>query len=88
MASEDRAGRAIRLPLLLDPQPEGGFTVTSPLVPELITEGDTLDEVMTNVLEAWQVVLDIYHDDGRSLPAELYVDDVGGPITLDALIRA
>ena len=67
MAAKDHSGRALRLPLVLEPQPEGGYTVTSPLVPELITEGDTLDEVMANVLEAWQVVLDIYHDDGRQL---------------------
>lgn len=88
MATEDHAGRAIRLPLVLELQPEGGFTVTSPLVPELITEGDSLEEVMANVLEAWQVVLDIYRDDGRPLPAELYVDGSKGPITLDALVPA
>ena len=33
-----------KLPLVFSPQPEGGFTVTSPVLPELITEGDTLDE--------------------------------------------
>ena len=33
-----------RLPLVFTPQPEGGFTVTSPVLPELITEGDTLEE--------------------------------------------
>ena len=26
-----------KIPLLLTPQPEGGFTVTSPLLPELVT---------------------------------------------------
>ena len=30
-----------RVPLVLTPQPEGGYTVTSPLFPELITEGDS-----------------------------------------------
>ena len=88
MAAKDHSGRALRLPLVLEPQPEGGYTVTSPLVPELITEGDTLDEVMANVLEAWQVVLDIYRDDGRQLPEELYVDGSSGPITLDAIVTA
>ena len=32
-----------RIPLVLEPQPEGGYTVTSPLLPELITEGLTVD---------------------------------------------
>ena len=27
-----------KLPLVLEPQPEGGYTVTCPLLPELITE--------------------------------------------------
>ena len=33
-----------RIPLVFTPQPEGGYTVTSPALPELITEGDTLEE--------------------------------------------
>ena len=35
-----------KIPLLLTPQPEGGFTVTSPLLPELVTEGESIDEVL------------------------------------------
>ncbi|MGZ3390447.1 MAG: type II toxin-antitoxin system HicB family antitoxin, partial [Isosphaeraceae bacterium] len=31
-----------KLPLVFEPQPEGGFTVTSPLLPELVTEGETI----------------------------------------------
>jgi hypothetical protein len=37
-----------KIPLLLSPQPEGGFAVTSPLLPELVSEGDTLDEALAN----------------------------------------
>ena len=33
-----------RVPLVFTPQPEGGYTVTSPVLPELLTEGDTLEE--------------------------------------------
>lgn len=54
-----------RIPLLLEPQPEGGYTVTSPLLPELITEGDTLSEAMANAEDALAVVLEIYEDEGR-----------------------
>ena len=28
-----------KIPLVLTPQVEGGYTVTSPLLPELVTEG-------------------------------------------------
>lgn len=30
--------------ITLTPQPEGGYTVTSPDVPELVTEGETVAE--------------------------------------------
>jgi antitoxin HicB len=33
--------RLYRIPLILAPQPEGRYTVASPLFPELITEADT-----------------------------------------------
>ena len=35
-----------KIPLILSPQPEGGYTVTSPLLPELVTEGDTAEEAL------------------------------------------
>ena len=33
-----------KVPPTMPPQPEGGYTVTSPLLPELITEGDTIGD--------------------------------------------
>ena len=56
-----------KIPLILTPQPEGGYTVTSPLLPELITEGDSLDEALENVKDALVAVIEIYQDLGRSL---------------------
>lgn len=46
-----------KVPLVLTEQPEGGFTVTSPVLPELITEGDTLEEAVNNVNDALTAVL-------------------------------
>jgi len=40
-----------KIPLVLTPQSGGGFTVTSPLLPELITEGDTVEDALANVRE-------------------------------------
>ena len=53
-----------RIPLILEPQPEGGYTVTSPLLPELITEGDTIAECLANAEDAFAVVVEIYEDRG------------------------
>lgn len=38
--------------LLITKEPEGGYIVTSPNIPELITEGDTLNEALDNVKDA------------------------------------
>jgi antitoxin HicB len=57
-----------KIPLILTPQPEGGYTVTSPLLPELIKEGDSLEEALENVKDALSAVIEIYEDLGKSLP--------------------
>ena len=61
-----------KIPLVLTRQPEGGYTVTSPLLPELLTEGDTIDEALMHVQDAVQVVGELYEDLGKSLPPNLW----------------
>ncbi|MCZ6491053.1 MAG: type II toxin-antitoxin system HicB family antitoxin, partial [Acidobacteria bacterium] len=51
-----------KVPLVLTAQPEGGYTVTSPALPELVTEGDTLEEAVNNVRDALAAVIEIYED--------------------------
>ena len=41
-----------KVSLILTPQAEGGYTVTSPLLPELVTEGDSVAEALDNVKDA------------------------------------
>ena len=57
-----------KVPLLLTPHAEGGYTVPSPLLPELVTEGDSLSEALDNVKDALAAVVEIYQDLGRQLP--------------------
>ncbi len=59
-----------KIPLLFTPQVEGGYTVTSPLLPELVTEGDSLDEALENVKGAFAAVLELYQGMGHSLPKQ------------------
>ncbi len=77
-----------KLPLVLSPQPEGGFTVTSPLLPELITEGDTVSEALANVQDALAAVIETYQDLGRPLPASSQLLDENSPVWLETLIVA
>lgn len=58
----------LKVPLVFTPQPEGGYTITCPLVPELITEADTAEEAMGNVRDALQAALEIYEDLGKPWP--------------------
>ena len=55
-----------KIPLVLTPQAEGGYTVTSPLLPELVTEGDPAVEALENVKDAFAAVLELYQESGRS----------------------
>ena len=64
-----------KIPLLLTPQPEGGYTVTSPLLPEFVTEGDSLNEALENVQDALTAVIELYQDMGRSLPENTHIPD-------------
>ena len=41
-----------KISLLLTSQAEGGYTVTSPLLPDLVTEGDSMSEALENVKDA------------------------------------
>ncbi len=75
-----------RIPLILDPQPEGGYTVTSPLLPELITEGDTVSEALANAEDAFAAVKEIYEDRGHALPDSIYVDQTNGPVSVEAIV--
>ena len=77
-----------KVPLVLSPQPGGGYTVTSPVVPELVTEGDTADEALANARDALAAVVEPYEDLGRSLPAGLKIGDDEGPVWLETLFAA
>ena len=76
-----------RIPLVFTPQPEGGFTVTSPVLPELVTEGDTLEEAYGNVSDALASVIELYADQGRELPATITLPDAQ-IVWSDALVVA
>lgn len=76
-----------KIPLILEPQDAGGYTVTSPLLPELVTEGDTVEEVLANVQDALSAVVEAYQDLGRPLPPGLMAD-ANGPVWIETLIAA
>lgn len=84
----DAVSQVYRVPLVLTPQPEGGFTVTSPALPGLVTEGDSLDDALENVEDALRATLELYEDTGRPVPQGLLQDPDAGEIQFDPLLPA
>lgn len=75
-----------KLPLVFEPQPEGGFTVTCPFLPELITEGDSIKEALDNAEDALTAVIEAYADLGRPLPTALQPMPTIAPMWLETAI--
>ena len=47
------------------PEPEGGFTVTCPKLPSVVTSGEILEEAQANAREAIELCLEVMREDGR-----------------------
>jgi antitoxin HicB len=74
---------AIRLRLALD-EPSGVYTVTSPDVPGLVTEGSTPEEIVHNVQEALEGLFEVWAERGMEIPQALR--QPASPKTIDALV--
>ncbi len=55
---------------VFEPAPEGGFTVTVPALPGLVTEGDTIEEARAMVKDAIRGYLESLVKHGEEIPAE------------------
>ena len=73
-------------PLALESQPEGGYTVTCPLMSELITERDLVQEPLANVNDALLDSNENLTDMGRPLPPVLHLTGDDTPIWLETAI--
>jgi antitoxin HicB len=56
--------------VVLEPQPEGGFTVSVPALPEVVTEGDTEAEAMAMAEDAIRAVLAYRHNHGLPITVD------------------
>lgn len=56
--------------VVLEPQEEGGFTVLVPALPEVVTEGVSEEEALTNAEEAIRAILAYRRDHGIAIPAD------------------
>jgi predicted RNase H-like HicB family nuclease len=54
--------------ILLQPEPEGGFTVTVPSLPGCITYGETLEEAHAMAREAIELCIEVLQERGEEIP--------------------
>jgi len=57
-----------RYTLLFEPAEEGGYVVTCPVLPGLVTEGDTLEEARAMAVDAIRGYIESLAKDGLPLP--------------------
>ena len=71
------------LTAVFEPAPEGGFTCTFEELPEVFSEGETLDEARANLFDALGLVLAYHRDQAQQ-------QTPGGPVVREkfALQRA
>ena len=56
--------------LLFEPAEEGGYVVTAPALPGLVTEGDTLEEAREMARDAIRGYLESLRKDGQPIPRD------------------
>jgi predicted RNase H-like HicB family nuclease len=53
----------MNLKVVLEPSEEGGYTVYVPSLPGCISEGETIEEALTNIKEAIELYLEPVEDE-------------------------
>ena len=61
--------------VILEPNELGGYTVTAPLLPGCISEGDTREEALVNIKEAIELYIESLQADGEPVPTEEAVEE-------------
>ncbi|MCA1602608.1 MAG: type II toxin-antitoxin system HicB family antitoxin [Acidobacteria bacterium] len=56
--------------VVFEPAEEGGYTVTCPALPGLVTEGDTLEASRAMAVDAIRCYLESMEKDGLPIPSE------------------
>lgn len=56
--------------VLFEPAEEGGYVVTCPALPGLVSEGDTLEEARENAVDAIRGYIESLRKDGLPVPPD------------------
>jgi antitoxin HicB len=64
------AVRECNFTVFFEPAPEGGYVVTCPALPGLVTEGDSLAEARRMARDAIRAYLESLRKDGEPIPSD------------------
>ena len=70
MRKENVQTREYSYTVLFEPAQEGGYTVTVPALPGVVTEGDTLEEARAMAKDAIRCYLESLHKDRLPIPVD------------------
>lgn len=62
--------RTLTYRILLTEEPEGGFTVTVPMLPGCVTFGDTIEKARKKAVEAIELYIESLLAHGEEIPTE------------------
>ena len=81
---ETLASKQYSYTVLFEPAEEGGYIVTCPALPGVVTEGDTLEEARAMAKDAIRCYLESLAKDGEPIPEdkELKLDPVKEKVTV------
>ena len=75
-----------KLPLVLEPQPEGGYVVTCPLLPELISEGESMQSALQNANDALAALVEALKDLKGPLSPALQAIKENTPLWIETVL--
>src|ERR1700752_4409704 len=71
------AGMTRTYTFVFNPEPEGGFTVTCPALPGLVTYSETLQEAREMARDAMEGLIEVMLEGGESIPRSDISDAAG-----------
>lgn len=74
-------GETLRYKVVLERNDQGGFTVTVPAFPAIVTQGDSQSEALANAVDAIHLYVDSLRHRGLPIPddAEVVIEEVRVP---------
>ena len=64
-----------QLPIKIEENPEGGFTVSSPAWSDCYAQGDTLDEAVNELSAVAASLIELYKEEGLKVPLKKKVSE-------------